>query len=175
MLLSKMKVNNNLAMCIARAVYRSRPRTQCEHFLWNRMASFEVLCMNRYIHALLLLCTFGYAAKQPLAAQTEPDPYILSEINKIKAVDNHTHVPKLVGPNEKDAEYDALPCGGYVEPSDDPVAARPDNPLFLEAWQKLFGYRYKDKAPAHVRELLAAKQSIKQKQGDNYPVWVLDQ
>jgi predicted TIM-barrel fold metal-dependent hydrolase len=110
-----------------------------------------------------------------LSAQTVPDPYLLLEINKIKAVDNHTHVPRLVNPGEKDDEYDALPCGGYVEPSDDPIMARADNPLFLEAWQKLYGYRYKDKTPEHVRELLAAKQAVKQKQGDNFPTWVLDQ
>jgi hypothetical protein len=53
--------------------------------------------------------------------------------------------------------------------------ARPDNPLFLEAWQKLYGYRHNDKTPEHARELLATKQSVKQKQGDNYPIWVLDQ
>jgi predicted TIM-barrel fold metal-dependent hydrolase len=128
--------------------------------------------MKRTIRALLLT---GALATQHTAAQTEPDPYLLSEINKIKAVDNHTHVPKLVGQGEKDDEYDALPCGGYVEPSDDPNMARPDNPLFLEAWQKLYGYRFKDKSAEHVKELLAAKQSVKQKQGDNFPVWVLDQ
>ena len=127
------------------------------------------------IRAVIFICLLGCAAKQPLAAQAEPDPYLLSEINKIKAVDNHTHVPKLVGAEEKDDEYDALPCGGYVEPSDDPSMARLDNPLFLEAWQKLYGYRYKDKTPEHMRELLATKQSVKQKQGDNYPIWVLDQ
>jgi len=130
---------------------------------------------NVFIRAFVLGCMIAALTKQPLTAQSEPDPYLLSEINKIKAVDNHTHVPKLVGPNEKDEEYDALPCGGYVDPSDDPSMARPDNPLFLEAWQKLYGYRYNDKAPEHVRELLAAKQDIKKKQGDNYPVWVLDQ
>ena len=127
------------------------------------------------IRAVIFICILGCAAKQPLAAQAEPDPYLLSEINKIKAVDNHTHVPKLVGAEEKDDEYDALPCGGYVEPSDDPGMARPDNPLFLEAWQKLYGYRHNDKTPEHARELLATKQSVKQKQGDNYPIWVLDQ
>jgi len=111
----------------------------------------------------------------PAAAQTEPDPYLLSEINKIKAVDNHTHVPKLVNPGEKDDEYDALPCGGYVEPSDDPNMARPDNPLFLEAWQKLYGYQFTDKSAEHVQQLLATKRDMRQKQGDNFPVWVLDQ
>lgn len=127
------------------------------------------------IYAFLLIAVLLCTAKLPLTAQTTPDPYILSEINRIKAVDNHTHVPKLVGPGEKDDEYDALPCGGYVEPSDDPSMARPENPLFLEAWQKLYGYRYQDKTPEHVRELLAAKQSVKQKQGENFPIWVLDQ
>ena len=102
------------------------------------------------------------------------DPALLAEINKIKAIDNHTHVPKLVGAGETDEEYDALPCGGYVEPSDDPVMARPENPLFLEAWQKLYGYKYSDKNPAHVSELLETKRRIMSEQGDRYPVWVLN-
>ena len=124
----------------------------------------------------LCLCVSVAALFLPTAsAQTAPDPALLAEINKIKAVDNHTHVPKVVGPGEKDTESDALPCGGYVDPSDDPVMARPDNPLFLEAWQKLYGYKYHDKSPEHVRELLATKQKIAQQMGDNFPTWVLDQ
>jgi predicted TIM-barrel fold metal-dependent hydrolase len=110
-----------------------------------------------------------------VSAQTSPDPYLLSEINKIRALDNHTHVPKLVGPGEKDDEYDALPCGGYLEPNDDPAMARSDNPLFLEAWQKIYRYKYNDKAPEHVRELLETKQRVAREQGDNFPTWVLDQ
>jgi predicted TIM-barrel fold metal-dependent hydrolase len=110
-----------------------------------------------------------------MLAQTLPDPSLLSEINKIKAVDNHTHVSKLVAPGEKDDDYDALPCTGYVEPSDDPAMARPQNPLFLEAWQKLYGYQYNDKSPEHVRELLERKERVASEQGDHFPVWVLDQ
>ena len=101
--------------------------------------------------------------------------YLSVEINKIQAVDDHTHVPRLTSPSEKDDEYDALPCSGYVEASDDPSMARPDNSLFLEAWQKLYGYKYEDKSPAHVKELVAAKARVKDQQGDNYPGWVLDQ
>jgi hypothetical protein len=107
--------------------------------------------------------------------QISPDPYLLAEINKIQALDNHTHVPRVVGAGEKDEEYDALPCTGYIEPSDDPAMARPDNPLFLEAWKKLYGYKYDDKSPEHVRELLEAKRKVKQEEGDKYPAWVLDQ
>src|SRR5262249_23636883 len=119
---------------------------------------------------LILFGSSGLAPAQQLAYRS-----LIAEINQIEAVDNHTHVPKLVAPGEKDDEYDALPCSGYVEPSDDPSMARPDNPLYVEAWQKLFAYKYRDKSPDHVKELIAAKQRIKQQQGDNYPSWVLDQ
>jgi uncharacterized protein len=53
--------------------------------------------------------------------------------------------------------------------------ARPDNPLFLEAWRKLYGYKYNDKSPEHVRELMESKRRVAREQGDNFPVWVLDQ
>ncbi len=125
-------------------------------------------------HLLLVALVATALAGEPLP-QTSPDPVLMAEIKKIKAVDNHTHVPKVVGPGEKDDDYDALPCSGYLEPSDDPAMARPDNPLFLEAWQKLYGYKHNDKSPEHVRELLETKQRVAREQGDNFPVWVLDQ
>lgn len=115
-----------------------------------------------------------FLAVPRLRAQTSPDPQIMAEINKTKAFDNHTHVPKVVAANEKDDDFDALPCDP-LEPTDPPLMARPENPRFLEAWRKLFAYKYNDRAPAHVRELLATKQRIAQEQGDKYPSWVLDQ
>jgi hypothetical protein len=108
-----------------------------------------------------------------LHAQT-PDPQLLAEINKIKAIDNHSHTPKLVSAGEKDDEFDALPCDP-LEPSDPTTPSRPENPAYLAAWKALYGYRYDDRSPEHVRELLQAKEKIMQQQGDNYPNWVLDQ
>ena len=90
-------------------------------------------------------------------AQEQPDPALLAEIQKIKAVDNHTHVPRVDLAGEADDEYDALPCGSYVEPTADNVMVRPDNPEYLAAWKALWGYRYDDRAPAHVEEVVAAK------------------
>jgi predicted TIM-barrel fold metal-dependent hydrolase len=78
-----------------------------------------------------------------------------------------------VGPGEKDDDFDALPCDP-LEQGDLPVAARPENPQFLAAWKALYGYRYNDVRPEHVRELVQAKQKVMQQQGDNYPSWVLD-
>ncbi len=107
------------------------------------------------------------------SSQISPDPQIMAEVNQIKAVDNHTHVPKVVGPGEKDDDFDALPCDP-LEPAEAPLMARPENPKFLEAWQKLYGYKYSDIDPAHVHELVAMKQKVQKEQEDNYPAWVID-
>ena len=109
-----------------------------------------------------------------IASAQSADPALLSEINQMPAIDNHTHVPKLTAPGEKDDEYDALPCD-TLEPSVAPAMTRPDNPAFLAAWKALWKYPYNDTAPEHVKELLATKERIRREQGDNYPSWVLDQ
>ena len=108
-----------------------------------------------------------------LQAQTA-DPQLLAEINKIKAIDNHSHTPKLVSPGEKDDEFDALPCDP-LEPNDPTTISRPENPQYLAAWKALYGYPYSDRSPEHLRVLLEAKKKVRQQQGDNFPNWVLDQ
>jgi predicted TIM-barrel fold metal-dependent hydrolase len=108
-----------------------------------------------------------------VSAQVTADPSLLAEINKIQAVDNHTHVSKVVGPGESDRDFDALPCD-VIEGGSDTLAARADFPQFLEAWKALYGYRYDDRDPAHVKELLAAREKVMREQGDHFPAWVLD-
>jgi hypothetical protein len=44
-----------------------------------------------------------------------PDPQLMHEINSIAAIDNHTHVPKVVRAGEKDDDYDALPCAPWSQ------------------------------------------------------------
>ncbi len=106
-------------------------------------------------------------------AQVSADPTLLAEIEKIKAVDNHTHVSKVVGAGESDRDFDALPCD-VIEGGADTLAARADNPQFLEAWRAMYGYKYNDREKAHVQELLAAREKVMREQGDNFPAWVLD-
>lgn len=108
-----------------------------------------------------------------LSAQI-PDAGILAEAFSIKAIDNHSHPPKLVSPGEKDDDFDALPCDP-ISQMDPPFQTRPENPQFLKAWKTLWAYPYDDADPEHVKALVAAKQKIKQAQGDNYSNWVLDQ
>lgn len=106
--------------------------------------------------------------------QVAPDAALLAEIEKIKAIDNHTHVSKVVGGGEQDRDFDALPCD-IIEAGAETLMARPENPQFLEAWKKLYGYRYDDRDPAHVKELIAAREKVMREQVDHFPAWVLDQ
>jgi uncharacterized protein len=106
-------------------------------------------------------------------AQVAPDPSLLAEIEKIKAVDNHTHISKVVDDGETDRDFDALPCD-IIEGGAETLAARADYPQFIEAWRSLYGYKYDDRSREHVKELIAAREKVMREQGDNFPAWVLD-
>jgi uncharacterized protein len=106
------------------------------------------------------------------AAQTA-DPALMREIHQIKAIDNHSHPPRVVDPNERDDEFDALPCDP-LEPTAPNVMTRPENPMYLGAWKALWGYRYSDRTESHLQDVLAAKQRTRQEKGNDYPAWVLD-
>ena len=123
--------------------------------------------MKLFSALLLLAAPIGGAVAQ------KPDPALLAVIRATPAVDGHSHPPALVAAGEKDDEFDALPCDP-LQPTNLPLAGRPENPRFVAAWRALYGYRYHDATPAHVRELLALKERTKVVQGDNYPAWVLD-
>lgn len=107
------------------------------------------------------------------AAQTA-DPSLMGEIRRIKAIDNHSHPPRVVSANERDDEFDALPCYP-LEPTPVTVTLRPENPMYLAAWHALWSYRYEDQSAAHVAELVTLKKRVRQAKGDAYPAWVLDQ
>src|SRR5437762_13422016 len=68
------------------------------------------------------------------AAQTAPEAELLQQIIAIRAIDNHSHPPKVVAAGEKDDDYDALPCDPLAQ-APMPVKVRADNPEFIEAWK----------------------------------------
>ena len=126
-----------------------------------------------------LFLVFALTLPPTILAQTnqqlQPDPGLLDEINHIQAIDNHSHPPALNGPHgEKDDDFDALPCDP-LEPTANGWFFREDNPVYIQAWKKMFGYKYDDFQPEHVKELIATKEAVKQREGENYPNWVLDQ
>jgi hypothetical protein len=124
---------------------------------------------------LLSLCSLVLPGLPQLSiAQTVADPKLVAEIAKIRAIDNHTHVTRVVAAGEEDHEYDALPFE-LLEPFPLMVRLRPDNLEYTAAWRALFGYKYQDMLEAHVRELAETKARVKRERGDGYPAWVLDQ
>jgi len=120
--------------------------------------------------SILLLPLISLAAFAQLAV----DPQLASEIAKIKAIDNHAHpVRPVFNPGDKDTDYDALPVE-VLEPYTEPVRTREGGPLVVDAWQELFGYRYHDQQPDHVRELKQHKAQLLQEKRDSYANWILD-
>src|SRR5213593_2158 len=129
--------------------------------------------MKGTIRALLVACTCLLAF--PVGAQTRADVGLVSEISKIKAIDNHAHPLKYVAAGEKpDNEYDALPLEA-IEAFPLPLRLTPTNPEFIRAWHDLYGYAYDDMSETHVAELLKIKQRVLDERGDKFPAWVLDQ
>lgn len=126
--------------------------------------------MIRAQHLALLALLLAMAA---CTRAQMPDPALLDEIHKIRAIDNHSHPPRVVAAGEKDDEFDALPCDP-LEPNDPNTMTRPENPQYIAAWKDLWGYQFNDRSQAHVGALVAKKNQIREERGDAYPGWVLD-
>ena len=108
------------------------------------------------------------------AAMAQVDPALAKVIQETKAIDNHAHPLRYVAEGQKaDDEYDALPCD-TLEQAPGPARTRPGNPEWIGAWRALYGYKYNDMTPEHVKELVAAKQSAIHEHAAGYPAWVLD-
>jgi hypothetical protein len=63
----------------------------------------------------------------PTSAQTQADPALVAEIEKIKAIDNHAHPVRALSDGEEDREFDAL-IPDELEPAPLPLKLRPDKP-----------------------------------------------
>src|SRR5436190_3217209 len=126
--------------------------------------------------ALCLLMSLSMVGVKPeVFGQAGVDRDLLTEINKIKAIDNHAHPLKYVAEGETpDTEFDALPLEA-ITPFPLPVRLTPTNPEFIRAWHDLYRYSHNDMSAAHVRELMDAKQAVVKQRGEGTPAWILDQ
>jgi hypothetical protein len=127
---------------------------------------------NRHFLRIALVAASLISKATPASAQSSIDPSLLAEIRRIRAIDNHAHPPKLVPAGEKDDDFDALPCDP-LEPTQPNLITRPENPQYMAAWKDLWGYKYDDRSPQHVQEIVAAKTRAKASHGDGYPSWIL--
>ena len=121
------------------------------------------------IYCLLLLSFLIFIIIS--CAQTIPDPVLLEQIAKIKAIDNNSHILGATanqGTEEEPADLLGQPLWDY------PVNLRLDNPHWIGAWRDLYGYKYNDMEKEHLSLVFKEKQRIKRQQGENYHTWVLD-
>jgi ankyrin repeat protein len=118
----------------------------------------------------LLTFTISIFISFQSSAQTIPDPNLVEQIAKIKAIDNHSHMSPATA-NQGTEEEPADLVGQYS--FDRPVNVRFDNPR-IGAWRDLYGYKYNDIEKEHLSLVFKEKQRIKRQQGENYPTWVLD-
>ncbi len=127
----------------------------------------------RFVASTVLVLLAGCASRTQSNGGLEDS--LLSEIAKIKVIDNHGHPLKVVGEGEKpDEEYDALTFE-EMEPAPPPLRIRDDNPEYITAWKLFYGYLHNDMSTAHVKNLMARKQKVMREKGAAYPAWILDQ
>jgi hypothetical protein len=141
------------------------------------MASTRPSYLNKLFSIVVTISLLGAFAAVPtrVAGQAGVDRDLLSEIMKIKAIDNHAHPVKYVPEGEPpDTEFDALPLDA-IAAFPLPVRLSPTNPEFIRAWKDLYGYKHSDMSEAHVRELMSAKQAVMKQKGEGTPAWILDQ
>lgn len=115
----------------------------------------------RFLFALLCLILAACSPAPPPAA----DPNLSSEIQQIRAIDNHAHPVRYTAPPQPpDRFFDALPVDN-MEPQSDPVNLRPTAPAVSDAWRSLYQLDRPD---------AARKQSLMQQKGGAWPAWALD-
>ena len=94
-------------------------------------------------------CNFSGSRRNRAGAIARPRGHG-GKIRKIRAIDNHSHPPRVVADGERDDEFDALPCDP-LEPTAPNTMTRPENPQYLAAWTALWGYAYDDRSDAHLK------------------------
>ena len=149
------------------------------------MSPFSRHCRSLHILCLLLLCSAPRAAQaKPCSRRAhavdgaigrEIDPAIARIIASTPAIDNHAH-PVLSPPAlATDRDFAALPVDN-MEPQTDPLAWRPDFPPLAKAWSALWGYSgVPPLSPASQAQLESARNRVRQREGEHYSTWVLDE
>ncbi len=85
------------------------------------------------------------------SAHTIPDPNLVEQIAKIKAIDNHSHMrPATANQGTEEEPADLLGKPRF----DKPVNVRFDNPHWIGAWRDLYGYKYNDMEKEHLSLVL---------------------
>src|ERR1022692_1809485 len=95
----------------------------------------EMRMRIRLIGAAAMLALLAACGRPQPAADAD----LVTEVDGIRAIDNHAHPVRVTAGNEKpDRDFDALPVD-HMEPQSDPVNLRPGAPAMVEAAQAFSG------------------------------------
>lgn len=106
------------------------------------------------------------------AAQTRPDPALLTAIRAIRAIDNHSHIPPAP-PQSMSAQQPRDLIG--KTPFHYPVRLRVDNPEWMRAWNALYGLSTTTMSNVERTAVNRRKRQLMKLHGDAWPAWLLDQ
>jgi hypothetical protein len=106
----------------------------------------------------------------PSSQGASADPELVAFIDKIKAVDNHTHVNTTAA---QDTESDALPLD-QIFPFAAPATLFPDHPGWVEAYKAIYDFKGEQVTDAELPALRETMGKVHTEQGDKFPTWVLD-
>lgn len=108
----------------------------------------------------------------PCAAQ-DVDARLMTYINGIRAIDNHSHV---VAPDlAHDKGYDALPCEIFPASTSLPPANVRFGPDLQGAWKALWGFTGSSDGPEQLEAWQARQNTVRERRGTAYFDWVLQQ
>jgi len=135
--------------------------------------------MKKFLAIISFACIAVYisSCNQPRTAgeQTTPDrsannTELAEFINKIKAVDNHTHA-NTIEPDDKG--FDALPLDALF-PFELPARVRPESPVWLAAAKAVYGFKGNELNEASMKNLADTAASKMSHEREKFPEWALD-
>lgn len=136
------------------------------------MKKFLAIISFACIAAYMLSCNQIQSANEQTTSSPSSNNNELAEfINKIKAVDNHTHAT-TIDPNDKG--YDALPLEALL-PFELPARVRPGSPVWLAAAKAVYGFKGNELNEASMKILADTSANVMNQKGEKFPEWALDQ
>jgi hypothetical protein len=120
---------------------------------------------------VLLACVgAGMGGTATGADPSSVDAELAAFIEKIQAVDNHTHV-NTIEPDDEGS--DALPLH-LLLPFEIPVRLRETSPDWLAAYKAIYDYPHSELNAETMKELMGTMERVAQEKGEKFPEWILD-
>jgi hypothetical protein len=124
--------------------------------------------MTRVCLTIVVLCAAAVASALP----EEPDADIVSYVNSIKAIDNHSHITAL--DRDHDKGYDQLRCDVLPPAVGLPPANLRFGPEQQAVYKTLYGFDAKTGSDAEIKKVMEMELAARREHGDGFYAWVME-